>query len=52
MSGHGLDKDTLVIFTSGHGEWLGDRRPIGGGDAGREFALNEWDVAVSRCGVE
>lgn len=111
---YGLDQDTIVIFTSDHGEWLGDHGlmlkgpmpyegllrvamvasgpgiaagkkvedPIstldlaatfcdyGGASAlgpqhgrslrplledqgaAREFALSEWDVAASRCGVE
>lgn len=114
LSEYGLDKNTLVIFTSDHGEWLGDhglmlkgpmpyegllrvamvasgpgvvagqrvedpvstldlaatfyayggasalgpvhgrslRALLEGRDAGREFALSEWDVAASRCGVE
>jgi arylsulfatase A-like enzyme len=114
LSEYGLDQDTIVIFTSDHGEWLGDHglmlkgpmpyegllrvamvasgpgiaagrkvedpvstldlaatfcdyacasalgpqhgrslRPLlEGGDATREFALSEWDVAASRCGVE
>lgn len=114
LSDYGLDQDTIVIFTSDHGEWLGDHglmlkgpmpyegllrvamvasgpgiaagikvedpvstldlaatfcdyagasalgpqhgrslRPLlEGRDATREFALSEWDVAASRCGVE
>jgi arylsulfatase A-like enzyme len=114
LSEYGLDQDTIVIFTSDHGEWLGDHglmlkgpmpyegllrvamvasgpgivagqrvedpvstldlaatfydyggasglapvhgrslRPLlEGRDASREFALSEWDVAASRCGVE
>ncbi|MBN9472782.1 MAG: sulfatase [Bordetella sp. SCN 67-23] len=111
---YGLDEDTLVVFTSDHGEWLGDHglmlkgpmayegllrvamvargpgvragaqvrdavstldlaatmvdyanapalgplhgrslRPLlEGADTGRDYALSEWDVAASRCGVE
>lgn len=114
LAEYGLDRDTIVIFTSDHGEWLGDHglmlkgpmpyegllrvamvasgpgieagrqvadpvstldlaatlydyggasalgpvhgrslRPLlEGRDAGRAFALSEWDVAASRCGVE
>lgn len=38
LESHGLDKNTIVIFTADHGEWLGDRYQFGKGYPGDDAA--------------